>query len=90
MSRSLQDIQREYQQKAIQLGAEAYKLHVLEAAVRDAEQAMNILNDKMDGLNKEANKLQAEGTPTQVDDSKFPPPAPPADVPVEEAPSEQP
>lgn len=57
MSRTIQDIQREYQQAAIELGAETYKLHSLEIEAEKAEQASNRLKTKMVGLNKEANKL---------------------------------
>lgn len=66
MSRSLEDIQREYQQAALQLGAEAYKLHALAVEAEKAEQASNNLKNKMVGLNKEASKLQQKAEPEEV------------------------
>jgi len=69
MSRTLQDIQREYQQAALELGAETYKLHALAVEAEKAEQASNNLKNKMVGLNKEANKLQEKsqkGIPVEV------------------------
>lgn len=87
MSRTLEDIQRDYQQTALQLGAEAYKLHALAVEAEKAEQVSTRLKNKMVGLNKEASKLQ-ERTPTGEDDPKFPPPNQPVES-EEEVPSEQ-
>lgn len=58
MSRTIQDIQKEYQQAALELGAETYKLHALEQEVEAANRSSDKLKSKMLHLNKEANKLQ--------------------------------
>lgn len=69
MSRTLEDIQREYNEAAIRLGAESFNLHILNEELERLEgNAMN-LKRKMNGLVKESNKLK------QVQDKLNPLPA---------------
>lgn len=59
MSRTMADIQVEYQRAAIELGGEIYKIHALDMEIQESELKSNKLKDKMEHLNKEANKLAA-------------------------------
>ncbi len=57
MSRTMQDIQNEYQRAALELGGETYKVYALGLEVSESELKIAQLQNKMVHLNKEANTL---------------------------------
>lgn len=58
--RTIQDIQNEYNSKALQLGAEVYKVHALSIEIEDTEIKIEQLKKGLLHLNKEAGRLQAK------------------------------
>lgn len=67
MSRTMQDVQREYQQAALELGAESYKVFALNQELELADEKITQLMRKMLHLNKEASRLaQPKGEPVEL------------------------
>lgn len=66
MSRTLQDIQKEYSEAAVKLGAESYTAYSLGEELERLQGNINQLLRKMQGLVKESNKLAAK-QPQPVD-----------------------
>ncbi len=58
MSRTQEDIQKQYNQLAIELGAEAYRAFVLQKETDDSEVRQNQMKDKMLHLAEEAARLK--------------------------------
>lgn len=57
MNRTMQDVQREYQQAVLELGAETYKVFALEEELELTQDKVLSLQGKMRQLNREASKL---------------------------------
>ena len=66
MSRKIEDIQKEYNEAALKLGAEAYAAFAISEELERVELKVANLKNRMMALTKEANKLR-EKQPEQLE-----------------------
>ncbi len=66
MSRTIEDIQKEYNEAALKLGAESYAVFVVAEELQRVELKAKNLQNRMLALTKEANKLRAKQSPSEA------------------------